>query len=224
MDTYTFNSFKMGFVVKAKDGSKTVVITHLKWLLAQGGRIEVFSTDQGKELLNTRLKAFLKGRGIKFLRTNAYSPEENGLVEKMNGVLMARVRSLLTTAHMPDCLWGEAFKYAVEVVNVSPSTALGGDTPYARRFGESLNVEVLKIWGCIVHVFTPKKLRTNKLENPGKLGLFVGFAKNSDSVRVLNFPRRTRTRGLRRVYPSRLEVDACGPRLALRRARRCAPR
>ncbi|KAE8997790.1 hypothetical protein PR001_g19495 [Phytophthora rubi] len=61
-----------------------------------------------------------------------------------------------------------------------------GDTPYARRFGESPNVEVLKIWGCIVHVFTPKTLRTNELGNPGRLGLFVGLAKNSDSVRVVN--------------------------------------
>ncbi|KAE9283969.1 hypothetical protein PR003_g26983 [Phytophthora rubi] len=174
------------FLVRAKEESRAVVTSHLEWLLAQGHRIQVFSTDQGKELVNNKMKAFLRGRGIDFLWTNAYSPEENGLVEKMNGVMMARVRSLLTTANMPSSLWGEAFKYALEVVHVSPSSARGGETPYARRFGERPDVEVLKVWGCIVHVFTPKKLRANKLENPGKLGMFVGFAKNSDSIRVLN--------------------------------------
>ncbi|KAE9021522.1 hypothetical protein PR002_g12226 [Phytophthora rubi] len=169
-----------GFLMKAKEESRPVVVAHLEWLLAQGKRIEVFSTDQGKELVNKKLKSFLRGRGIEFHWTNAYSPEENGLVEKMNGILEARIRSLLTTANMPWLLWGEAFLFAVDVVNVSPSRGLGGETPYSRRFGERPDVEQLKIWGCIVHVFTPKVLRKSKL------GLFVGFAKHSESVRVLN--------------------------------------
>lgn len=42
------------------------------------------------------------------------------------------------------------------------------------------------MWGCVVHEFTPKVLRANKLENPGKLGLFLGFAKNSEGYRILN--------------------------------------
>ncbi|KAE8968107.1 hypothetical protein PR002_g27858 [Phytophthora rubi] len=175
-----------GFLMKAKEESRPVVVAHLEWLLAQGKHIEVFGTDQGKELVNKKLKAFIRGKGIEFLWTNAYSPEENGLVEKMNGVLEARIRSLLTTATMPWMLWGEAFMFAVDVSNVSPSRGLGGDTPYTRRFGERPSVDQLKIWGCIVHVFTPKVLRKSKLENPGKLGLFVVFAKHSESVRVLN--------------------------------------
>ncbi|KAE8903035.1 hypothetical protein PF003_g13163 [Phytophthora fragariae] len=175
-----------GFLMKAKEESRPVVVAHLEWLLAQGKHIEVFGTDQGKELVKRKLKAFLRGRGIEFLWTNAYSPEENGLVEKMNGVLEARIRSLLTTANMPWMLWVEAIMFAVDVSNVSPSRGLGGDTPYTRRFGERPSVDQLKIWGCIVHVFTPKVLRKSKLENPGKLGLFVGFAKHSESVRVLN--------------------------------------
>ncbi|POM64749.1 Polyprotein [Phytophthora palmivora] len=87
---------------------------------------------------------------------------------------------------MPWILWREAFRFAVEVVNVSPSRALGGKTPYTRRFKERPNVELLPIWGCIVHVFTPKVLQANKLENTGKLGMFVGFAKHSESIQVLN--------------------------------------
>ncbi|POM74324.1 Rve domain containing hypothetical protein [Phytophthora palmivora] len=170
-------SVGMGILMKAKEEPKAVVLAHLEWLLAQGRHIEVFAAVQGKELVYKQLKTLLRGRGIAFLWTNAYSPDENGLVEKMNGVLFA---------NMPWLLWGEAFPYAMEVVNVSPSRALGGETPYTRRFKERPNVVVLKIWGYIVHVLTPKVLRANKLENPGKLGMFVGFAKRSESIRVLN--------------------------------------
>ncbi|KAE8903564.1 hypothetical protein PF005_g12945 [Phytophthora fragariae] len=86
----------------------------------------------------------------------------------------------------PDLLWGEVFGFAVEVRNISATKPLNGETPYFRRYGERPDVSKLRTWGCVVFVFTPKKVRKNKLENPGKPGLFVGFAKHSESFRVLN--------------------------------------
>ncbi|GMF28765.1 unnamed protein product [Phytophthora fragariaefolia] len=148
--------------------------------------VEVFSSDQGPELFNNKLKFFLEANGIEFTTTNAYSPEENGLVEKMNGVVMSRVRCLLTAANMPWSLGGEAFNFAIEVMNISGSSALGGETPYYRRFSERPDVSTLRTWGCVAFIFTPKVLRKSKLENPGKPGLFVGYAKHSESFRILN--------------------------------------
>ena len=91
--------------------------------------------------------------------TNAYSSEENGLVERMNGLVMSRVRSLLTTVDMPNMLWGEAFQFALEIINISPSAALLGETPYTRRFGRRPDMSNPRIWGCLVFVFTQKVLR-----------------------------------------------------------------
>ncbi|OWZ03106.1 hypothetical protein PHMEG_00025224 [Phytophthora megakarya] len=39
-----------GFLMKAKEEATTVAMSHVKWLLAQGHRVEVFSCDRGKEL------------------------------------------------------------------------------------------------------------------------------------------------------------------------------
>ncbi|OWZ16541.1 LOW QUALITY PROTEIN: Retrovirus-related Gag-pol Polyprotein [Phytophthora megakarya] len=175
-----------GFFLRRKEEATQVVLTHLKWIIAQGHKIEVFNSDQGRELLNNTMKTFLQGHGIEYTWTNAYSPEENGLVEKINGVVMARVRTLLSTANMPNKLWSEAFKFTIEVNNVSATSALDGDTPYCRRYGERPDVSSLRTWGCVVMIFTPKVLGQNKLENPGKPGLFMGFAKHSDSYRVHN--------------------------------------
>ncbi|GMF47685.1 unnamed protein product [Phytophthora fragariaefolia] len=86
-------------------------------------KIEVFGADQGPELVNTKFEAYLRERGISLITTNTYSPEENGLVERMHGIVLSRIRSLLTTVDMPELLWGEAFQFAVEMLNVSPSYA-----------------------------------------------------------------------------------------------------
>ncbi|KAE8906575.1 hypothetical protein PF007_g21338 [Phytophthora fragariae] len=175
-----------GFLLRRKEDASEVVLTHVKWLVAQGHKIEVFNSDQGRELLNNKMMMYLTGQGIEYTWTNGYSPEANGLVECMNGIVAAQVRSILTAANMPDLLWVEAFGFAVEVRNISATKALNGETPYFRRFGERPDVTKLRTWGCLVFVFTPKKLRKSKLENPGKAGLFMGFAKHSESFRVLS--------------------------------------
>ncbi|KAE8955805.1 hypothetical protein PR001_g31959 [Phytophthora rubi] len=71
-------------------------------------------------------------------------------------------------------------------MNISGSSVLGVETPYYRRFGERPDVFMLRTWGCVTFIFTPKVWRKSKLENPGKPGLFVGYAKHSESFRILN--------------------------------------
>ncbi|GMF18573.1 unnamed protein product [Phytophthora fragariaefolia] len=132
------------------------------------------------------LSAYLRERGICLITTNTYSPEENGLVEHMHGIVLSRIGSLLTTVDMPELLWGEAFQFAVEVLNVSPSSALAGETPYTRRFGERPDISTVRTWGCLVYAFTQKRLRQNKLENPGKPYIFLVYAKRFISYRLLD--------------------------------------
>lgn len=92
--------------MKRKQEACDVVMKHIAWLLAQDHKIEMFGSDQGRELANNTWKMFLRSRVILLLITSAYSHEENGLVEHMNGLVLSRIRSLLTTVNMPSLLWG----------------------------------------------------------------------------------------------------------------------
>ena len=92
----------MEFCAKRKGEAISVVISHVTWLLAQRHHIQVFSTDQEKELVSKQLNHLLRQKGVKFVWTNAYSPKKNGLVKRMNGLVMSRVRSLMKTVDMPN--------------------------------------------------------------------------------------------------------------------------
>jgi transposase len=100
----------------------------VKWLLVQGNKIVVFNSDQGHGLLDNNTVSFLTAHGIENTWTNGYSPEENGLVERMNGIVAAQVRCILTTANMPALLWCEDFVFALEVRNISAMKPLNGET------------------------------------------------------------------------------------------------
>ncbi|OWZ03495.1 LOW QUALITY PROTEIN: polyprotein [Phytophthora megakarya] len=92
----------------------------------------------------------------------------------MNGVVLPRVRRMLTSVDLADLLWGEAF------------ASLAGETPYAGRFRERPDVSELRIWGCLTFSFTQKVLRKGKPKNLGKPGIFLGYAKNSISYQEMD--------------------------------------
>lgn len=80
---------------------------------------------------------------------------------------------------------GEAFTFAVELLHISPTSALADETPYTRRLGEQPDIPSLRTWGCLAYSFTQKVLRKDKWENPGKPCLFLGYATNTISYRML---------------------------------------
>ncbi|POM77640.1 putative transposable element [Phytophthora palmivora] len=115
--------FKWCYLLKTK-GEADENVMALILQLEKDHVIKMFSSDQGREFINKTLEAFLLEHGIELLTTNAYTPEENCLVEKLNGTLMNKVRAILEAAQLPFCLWGEVLGYVVEVDNMSATKAL----------------------------------------------------------------------------------------------------
>ncbi|GMF18004.1 unnamed protein product [Phytophthora fragariaefolia] len=57
-------------LLRRKEDATDVVFTRLKWLLAQGGKIEVFNADQDREFINNKMTIFLTTRGSEYTGTN----------------------------------------------------------------------------------------------------------------------------------------------------------
>lgn len=56
--------------------------------------------------------------------TMPYSPEQNRIDKRTNGILLSRARAALITAKLPENLWAEAFRTAIYVINRLPISAL----------------------------------------------------------------------------------------------------
>ena len=62
--------------------------------------------------------------------TIPYTPQHNGVVERLNRMLTNKARIMLSSAGLEKCLWEKVFNTMCYLVNMSPSLALVNKTPY----------------------------------------------------------------------------------------------
>ena len=88
-----------------------------------GLKIAALRTDNGGEYISIEFKEYLKLRGIRHELTVPYTPEQNGVMERLNHALMEAARSMISHARLNSNYWGEAVGTAAYVRNCTTTTA-----------------------------------------------------------------------------------------------------
>jgi hypothetical protein len=112
-----------------------------------------------------------------------YSPQQNGVVERRNAMVVGAARSILKEKGLPGWFWGEAVLTAVYLLNRVPYKANVGRTPFELWYGKKPAVHHLNIFGCIVFVQNTK-VNMKKLEDRGRRMIFVGYECRSKAYRA----------------------------------------
>ena len=92
-------------------------------------KIKMLRIDNGGEFCNKEFEEFCKKCGIARQKTTPYTPQQNGVTERMNKTLMERARSMLSGARLGQEFWAEVVDTTCYLVNRSPSSALEDKTP-----------------------------------------------------------------------------------------------
>ena len=122
------------------------------------GGIKTLRTDNGGEYLSDEFKTYIISKGFRHEMSAPYTPQQNGIAERMNRTLMESARSMLSHAHLPNKFWAEAVSTAAFVRN---HTAIVESemTPYERWYGKQPNISQLKVFGCICYALIPDQQR-----------------------------------------------------------------
>ena len=99
-------------------------------------KIKALRADRGGEYLSNEFQYFLKECGIRSEFTAAYLPQQNGVSERLNRMLVEAARSMLSHADLSNAYWAEAVATATYLRNRMVSTAVKADeTPYLLWYG-----------------------------------------------------------------------------------------
>ncbi|RVW42604.1 Retrovirus-related Pol polyprotein from transposon RE1 [Vitis vinifera] len=84
----------------------------------------IVKRDRGGEFTYLEFNAFCKTNGVSRQLTAAYTPQQNGVVERKNRTIMNMVRSMLSEKQVPKNFWPEAVNWTAHVLNRSPTLAV----------------------------------------------------------------------------------------------------
>lgn len=149
------------------------------------GKIKAVRTDNETEYCNQGFESFLRGNGIEHQTSTPYSPQLNGLAERMNRTLVERARCMLYDADLSKQFWAEALATAAYVVNRSPTKSIDGKTPMEMWSGKKPNLSNLRIFGSEVMVQVPKEKR-QKWDSKSRNLIFVGYCESTKGYRLLD--------------------------------------
>ncbi|GEM10170.1 hypothetical protein Rt10032_c10g4187 [Rhodotorula toruloides] len=149
-----------------------------------GRRIQRFRSDNGGEYMSRTFDDMLAEHGIIRESPPPYSPQSNGVAERVNRSIVEGIVSLLAQAGAPKALWAEALQAFVFVKNRSPHAALSGNVPLAVWRNRPARVDMLRTWGCRAwHTITNGR---SKLDDRAIPLIFVGYDGDTAAYRLFD--------------------------------------
>ncbi|KAD3338048.1 hypothetical protein E3N88_33569 [Mikania micrantha] len=136
-----------------------------------GRKIKKIRSDNGLEFCSGLFNQFCRENGISRHLTVPGTPQQNGLVERMNRTLLDKVRCMLISSGLPQNFWAEAVMTAAYLVNRSPSSAIEMKCPMEKWSNKSPDYGVLRVFGsvCYAHI------NQGKLEPRAQKCILLGY-------------------------------------------------
>jgi hypothetical protein len=147
--------------------------------------IKVLRTDNGGKFCGNEFEELCKKCDIARQKTTPYTPQHNGVAERMNRTLMEKSRCMLSGIGLGQELWAEAVGIACYLVNRSPSSEMDDETPQQIWNGKKPSLTHLKVFGCDAYVHVPKENRS-KLDKNVEKCIFVGYKDGLKGYKLWN--------------------------------------
>jgi hypothetical protein len=129
--------------------------------------VAIVHVDNDTVLINQATKTDLAMVSTVFEPSTTYTAHQNGVAESSNRVCEARTRLMTVGApYIPKNMWPYASRYAIEIMNHCPTTAIpSGKTPrqllleFMNILNPVLNLYALQKFGEPGWVYIPKQRR-----------------------------------------------------------------
>lgn len=150
-----------------------------------GMKFKTLRSDRGGEFFAHEFQRYYNRLGIKREFTAPYSPQQNGVMEHKNRIMVEMARGQLKSGELPVKFWGENVSTAVHLINKSPTQALHNKTPYEVWHVVKPTISYLRVFGCVVFTLISSH-RHQKLNDKSEICMFIGCCPESKAYKLYN--------------------------------------
>src|SRR3954464_4064926 len=140
--------------------------------------------DNGTEFKNTHIEDFLDKYGFTHEFYVAYTPQQNGVVERKNRTLIEMARTMLVEYKTPIRFWAEAINTACHIINKVYLHKFLKKTSHELITSNKPNVSYLRVFGA--PCFIRDMNHSSKFAPKAHEGFLLGYGSNSHTYRVYN--------------------------------------
>ncbi|GKA35291.1 putative ribonuclease H-like domain-containing protein [Tanacetum coccineum] len=178
--------FSWLFVLTTKDETSGIFQNFIRQIKNQlNHRVKIIRSDNVTEFKNRDMLKFCGNKGIKQEYSNARTPQQNGVAERMNRTLIEAARTMLADSLLPTTFWAEAVSTACYIFNRVRVTKPQNKTPYELLFGHKPIISYIRPFGCHVTILDTLSV-LGKFDGKCDEGFLVGYSLNSKAFRVYN--------------------------------------
>ncbi|TMW55192.1 hypothetical protein Poli38472_013954 [Pythium oligandrum] len=181
-----FSRLTMIYFMKSKSEVLVRFKAYKAWIENQlNCLIKCIRTDNGGEYVNRKFDTFCQQQGITHQLTVPYSPQQNGVAERMNRTIGDATRSTMIHRKMDRRWWAEVMAAVVHVLNRIPTTVRPGQSPFEICFKARPSLGHLRVIGSegFAHI---DKSKRGKLEPKAFRCILVGYSESTKGYRVWN--------------------------------------
>ena len=148
-------------------------------------KIKTINADNGGEFVSNDFKNLCEESGIEIFYSPPYTPEYNGIAERLNQTLTAKARALKEQSNIPWRYWPEIFQYSNLIRNISPTSILPDlKTPYHLWYNKLPKYKKVRAFGCLA-IARNVKIQ-NKFDSQGIKFILIGHDNTMNGYKLLN--------------------------------------
>ncbi|GKE37636.1 putative ribonuclease H-like domain-containing protein, partial [Tanacetum coccineum] len=161
--------FSWVFFLASKDETSGILQNFIRQIENQlNHRVKIIRSDNGTEFKNRDMLEFCGDKGIKQEYSNARTPQQNGVAERMNRTLIEAARTMLADSLLPTTFWAEAVSTACYIFN-----RFDGKSDEGFLVGYSLNSKAYRVYNLVT-----KRVEVN---------LHVNFLEDKPNVKGVGY-------------------------------------
>lgn len=154
-----------------------------------GTMVKSIRTDNGGEFLGKNFQDMLRNQGIIHQKTEPYTPQHNGVVERKHKHLLQLARSLMVEASMPKRFWPYSLLMATRIVNRLPTVILRWKSPYEVLYKKTTRIYIPQnLW--LLAYATNTIPHKRKFENRAHKCVFIGYSPGQKAFKLYNLDTR----------------------------------
>eukprot|EP00253_Pinus_taeda_P004698 PITA_04698 len=148
-------------------------------------KIKCLRSDRGGEFILDELFDFCEQHGIEREFSTTRTPQQNGVVERMNKTVQESARAMLDESGTPATFWGEAAFVVVTIFNKANVRVNSTQTPHEIWYGKTPTIKYFKFFGskCFIKS-TNEKL--GRFEPRANERILLGYSSRSKGYKCYN--------------------------------------